>query len=83
MATIAFGMGLDAPNVENIIHYGPSDSVEAYIQETGRCGRDGRDSSATLYYRKWDIATTSPVSDSMKLYCGNTGFCRPRLLMRF
>ena len=82
MVTIAFAMGLDAPNVENIIHYGPSDSVEAYIQETGRCGRDGRDSSATLYYRKRDIVTTS-VSDSMKLYCGNTGFCRRRLLMRF
>lgn len=75
-------MGLDASDVERIIHYGPSDSIESYIQETGRCGRDGRDSSATLYFRKRDIASNSPVSDPMKMYCGNTGFCRRKLLMR-
>ena len=74
VATIAFGMGLDASDVESIIHYGPSDSIEAYLQETGRCGHDGRDSSATLYYRKRDVASNSPVSDSMKLYCGNYWF---------
>lgn len=82
VATIAFGMGLDAPNVSRIIHYGPSDSIEAYIQETGRCGRDGCDSTATIYYRKRDIASNSPVSDTMKLYCSNSGFCRRKLLMR-
>ena len=78
VATIAFGM---APNVSRIVHYGPSDSIEAYIQETGRCGRDGCDSTATLYYRKRDIASNSPVSDAMKLYCSNSGFCRRKLLM--
>ena len=81
VATIAFGMGLDAPNVSRIVHYGPSDSIEAYIQETGRCGHDGCDSTATLYYRKRDIASNSPVSDTMKLYCSNSGFCRRKLLM--
>ena len=35
VATIAFGMGLDAPDAGRIIHYGPSDTIEAYIQETG------------------------------------------------
>lgn len=82
IATIAFGMGLDAPDVGRIIHYGPSDTIEAYIQETGRCGRDGRDSSATLYYRKRDIASNSLVSDAMKHYCRNTGSCRRKLLMQ-
>ena len=52
IATIAFGMGLDAPNVYRIIHYGPSDSIEAYLQDSGRCGCDGSDSSTTLYFRK-------------------------------
>ena len=58
VATIAFGMGLDAPNVGRIIHYGPSDSIEAYMQETGRCGCDGCDSLATLFFRKRDIASS-------------------------
>ena len=82
VATIAFGMGLNAPNVGRIIHYGPSDTIEAYIQETGRCGRDGCDSLATLFYRKRDIAGNSLVSDEMKHYCRNTGFCRRKLLMQ-
>lgn len=38
--------------------------------------------SATLYFQKRDIASNSPVSDAMKMYCGNTGFCRCKLLMR-
>ena len=45
-------MGLDAPDVGRIIHYGPSDSAEAFIQETGRCGCDGRDSLAMLYFAR-------------------------------
>ena len=49
IATIAFGMGLDCPNVRRIIHWGPSNDVEAYIQETGRAGRDGESAEALLY----------------------------------
>jgi len=37
-ATIAFGMGLDAPDVRQSIHWGPSDTIQAYVQESGRCG---------------------------------------------
>ena len=54
VAMIAFGMGLDVS----------SDSIEAYLQETGRCGRDGCDFFATLYYRKQDVASNSLVSGS-------------------
>ena len=51
IATIASGMGLDAPDVQQSIHLGPSDSIQAYVQETGRCGRNGEDAIALLYYR--------------------------------
>ncbi len=49
MATVAFGMGLDCPNVRRIIHWGPSTDVEQYVQETGRAGRDGLPVVAILY----------------------------------
>ena len=82
VATIAFGMGLDAPNVRQVIHWGPSDSVESYLQESGRAGRDGDSSTAILYYDKKDVSTTSSISDTMKVYCGNTGYCRRKLLLK-
>ena len=75
-------MGCDAPNVGRIIRCGPFKSVEAYMQETGSCGCDGRNSLAMLYYRMKDVTTTSPISDSMKRYSHNPGFCHHQLLMR-
>ncbi|XP_068757874.1 uncharacterized protein [Montipora capricornis] len=51
IATIAFGMGVDCKGVHRIVHFGPSKTVEAYVQETGRAGRDGVQSMAyTLYH---------------------------------
>ena len=50
IATIAFGMGLHCKGVKRKIHYGPSKNVEAYVQETGRAGRDCGESVACLLY---------------------------------
>jgi len=48
IATVAFGMGLDCPDVRQVIHLGALDNIEGYIQETRRCGRDGQPSLALL-----------------------------------
>jgi len=53
--TSAFGMGINKPNIRMVIHYHLPTRVEAYIQEIGRAGRDGKDSVSVLLYRNEDI----------------------------
>ena len=50
IATSAYGMGVDKPDIRTVAHVGLSESVEAYLQETGRAGRDGSPASAVLFH---------------------------------
>ena len=74
-------MGLDSPKVRHVIHWGPPEGLELYVQESGRGGRD-KLLTATLYYGKKDIATTSHSIEGIKRYCENMSECRCTLLMR-
>jgi ATP-dependent DNA helicase RecQ len=65
-ATNAFGMGIDRPDVDAVVHYAIPGSVEAYYQEIGRAGRDGRAATATLLWDYGDVSTRRFLIDCPK-----------------
>ena len=78
LATSAFGLGVDCPDIIRVINWGPPPTLEDLLQQSGRAGRDGTQSEAILYYVKPGKNTSSAVKE----YGTNTVTCRRELLYR-
>lgn len=85
LATMALGMGLDAPGINRIIHCRPPTTLEKYFQEIGRAGRKGQKAVAVMYFNNNDLAKNRKgLSEAMVQYCRTKDKClRVQLLQYF